>query len=234
MYRAEGSPWARWAAEAGWTPPRIQDLARVLWQVAEPGVPVRAGLSEEGLSEPGGHYDALPDYAPQVRELLQEYNRTGDLELLREAATYQEPAPVSHRPLSFYEDVQARLGSLLAPVTGIVSTARRLPSGSDSAVFVAHASYTDPRAARRPGDAFGAGWTADEANAKAVLEAYERHLTRADPARRPAVREPSGTAVAFTRTAAIASAFMEGARARRGRDLVAGPPRGTCRRPGHG
>jgi radical SAM enzyme (TIGR01210 family) len=210
MYRAAGSPWARRADKAGWTPPRIQDLARVLWQVAEPGVAVRAGLSEEGLSAPGGHYDALPDYAPEVSALLLDYNRTGDLELLREAATYQDTTPAPDHPLSFYEDVRARLGPLLDPVTGLVSAARPVPASSGSAVFVASAGYTDPRTGSRSSDyGFGRGWAADAANAGAVLEAYERHLALADPDRALLPGEPRGTAVALTRPAAIATALME-------------------------
>jgi radical SAM enzyme (TIGR01210 family) len=210
MYRAAGSPWARRADKAGWTPPRIQDLAAVLWQVAEPGVAVRAGLSEEGLSAPGGHYDALPDYAPEVSALLLEYNRTGDLELLREAATYQDTTPASPHPPSFHEDVRARLGPLLDPVTGLVSAAKPIPASGGSAAFVAAAGYTDPRTgSRSPDYGFGAGWTAGDAKAKAVLEAYERHLALADPGRALLPGEPRGTAVAFTRPDAIATALME-------------------------
>jgi radical SAM enzyme (TIGR01210 family) len=210
MYRAKGSQWARWAANAGWTPPRIQDLAKVLWRVAEPGVAVRAGLSEEGLAAPGGHYDARPDYAPQVSELLHEYNRTGDLELLRAAATYQETTSAPDRPPSLHQDVRARLGPLLDPVTGLVSAARPVTASSGSEVFVASAGYTDPRTGSRSSDhGFGAGWTADEANAKAVLEAYERHLALADPDRALLPGEPRGTAVALTRQDAIFTALME-------------------------
>jgi radical SAM enzyme (TIGR01210 family) len=209
MYRAEGTPWAKWAATAGWTPPSIHDLATVLWQAAEPGVTVFAGLSEEGLSAPGGHYDARPDHSAEVRDLLGQYNRTGDLELLRAAATYWERTSAPHRPLSFYEDVRARLGPALDQAGGLVSPARPVPASNGSAVFVALAGYTNPRTGRRSRyRGFGAGWTAPEANAKALLEAYERHLTLADPDP-PRQDKPPSTAVAFTRTDAISTAFME-------------------------
>jgi uncharacterized Fe-S cluster-containing MiaB family protein len=92
MYRAEGSPWARSAADAGWTPPSIHDLAEVLNQVAEPGVAVYAGLSEEGYATADGHYEARLDYDPRVSKLLRLYNETGNLELLREAATFRPRA----------------------------------------------------------------------------------------------------------------------------------------------
>jgi radical SAM enzyme (TIGR01210 family) len=209
MYRPEKGPWARRATKAGWTPPRIQDLARVLRQVAEPGVAVRAGLSEEGLSAPGGHYDAREDYSSEVRDLLAEYNRTGDLELLRGTAAYEEATPASHRHSSFYEDVRARLGPLLDPVTGVVSAAMPVPASASSAVSVAFAGYIDPRTGSRSRDyGFGAGRTMGEAKATALLEAYERHVTLADPDP-PLPDKPPSTAVAFTRPDAIATAFME-------------------------
>jgi radical SAM enzyme (TIGR01210 family) len=87
MYRARGSRWSRWAAAAGWIPPSIFDLAEVLMQAAKPGVALFAGLSEEGLATPDGHYEARPDYLPWARERLEQFNETGDLELLREVAT---------------------------------------------------------------------------------------------------------------------------------------------------
>ena len=92
MYRARESRWSDWAVSAGWTPPSIFDLAEVLMQVAKPGVAVFAGLSEEGLATPDGHYEARPDYLPWARELLERYNETGDLELLREVATFRARA----------------------------------------------------------------------------------------------------------------------------------------------
>jgi radical SAM enzyme (TIGR01210 family) len=98
MYRAEGSLWARWAAEAGWTPPSIFDLAEVLWHVAERGVDVFAGLSEEGLATADGHYPARPDYSPRAKELLERYNTTGDLTLLHEVATFRATTSTAGPP----------------------------------------------------------------------------------------------------------------------------------------
>jgi radical SAM enzyme (TIGR01210 family) len=93
MYRAEGSRWSDWAAAAGWTPPSIFDLAEVLYETAEPGVEVFAGLSEEGYATADGHYPARADYLPWARQLLERYNETGDLSLLREVATFRATAP---------------------------------------------------------------------------------------------------------------------------------------------
>jgi len=92
MYRAEGSRWSEWAVSAGWTPPSIFDLAEVLWRAAQRGVAVYAGLSEESLAAADGHYEARPDYVPRARELLEQYNETGDLTLLREVAAFRAAA----------------------------------------------------------------------------------------------------------------------------------------------
>src|SRR5262249_20882909 len=89
MYQARGSQWSDWAVSAGWTPPSIFDLAEVLWQAAKPGVAVFAGLSEEGLATPDGHYEARPDHLPWAREQLELFNETGDLTLLREVAIFR-------------------------------------------------------------------------------------------------------------------------------------------------
>jgi ribosomal protein S12 methylthiotransferase accessory factor YcaO len=106
----------------------------------------------------------------------------------------------SHCPLPLYDEVRARLGPMLDPVTGLVSTPRAAPADASSAVFVALADYADPtrglhshlawarsgpirvvRSGGRSRTGFGAGWDIGEARAKAVLEAYERLLTLAWP-----------------------------------------------------
>jgi radical SAM enzyme (TIGR01210 family) len=89
MYRAAGSRWSKWAAQSQWTPPSIFDLGEVMWEVRTPDVAVYAGLSEEGLATPDGHYEARDDYQHWAREHLERYNETGAIELLRAVAMHR-------------------------------------------------------------------------------------------------------------------------------------------------
>ncbi|GAA2455888.1 hypothetical protein GCM10010191_88980 [Actinomadura vinacea] len=96
MYRAEGSLWSTWAESQGWTPPSLFDIAEVMYAVADEDVQVFAGLSEEGLATPGGHFEAREDFQPWALTALEEYNRSGKIDLLRQVATHRSigaPAP---------------------------------------------------------------------------------------------------------------------------------------------
>jgi radical SAM enzyme (TIGR01210 family) len=207
MYMAAGTPWATWATEAGWVPPSVFDLAEVMCAAAGAGVPVFAGLSAEGLATEGGHYDSRPDYRQWAAELLDRFNETGNMSLLREAATFRARTPVpgpSWRPpgVLLYGDVQERLG----PLPGsLISAPQTAPGGGGPPVVTAFAGFADPQTGVS-GHGFGRGWSTTEAHAGAALEAYERLLTRAHPAPPGGA---SGSAVAFTREDAIRTAFCE-------------------------
>jgi radical SAM enzyme (TIGR01210 family) len=82
MYRAAGSPWAKAAAKAGWTPPSIFDVAEVMRAVVTDEVRVFAGLSEEGLSTEDGHYEVREDFEQWALDALAQFNRTGDVGFL--------------------------------------------------------------------------------------------------------------------------------------------------------
>lgn len=90
MYRAANSPWARWAEQQGWTPPSIFDLAEVMQTVLDEDVQVYAGLSEEGLATPDGHYEVRDDFEQWALTALEQYNQTGDVTLLDAVATYRQ------------------------------------------------------------------------------------------------------------------------------------------------
>jgi archaeosine synthase beta-subunit len=89
MYRAAGSLWAIWAQQQGWTPPSVFDLAEVMYAVADEDVPVFAGLAEEGLATPDGHFEARDDFESWALTALEEHNRSGDLRLLRRVASHR-------------------------------------------------------------------------------------------------------------------------------------------------
>jgi archaeosine synthase beta-subunit len=93
MYCAEGSLWARWAEEQGWTPPSIFDLADVMIAAREDTVPVFAGLYDEGLSTRTGHYEARPDFQRWALDALERYNQTMDLSLLERVAAGRPSNP---------------------------------------------------------------------------------------------------------------------------------------------
>lgn len=89
MYRAENSIWATWAEQQRWTPPSIFDLAEVMRTVLDDGVRVYAGLSEEGLATPDGHYEVRDDFRQWALTALERYNQTGDISLLDAVATHR-------------------------------------------------------------------------------------------------------------------------------------------------
>lgn len=89
MYRAANSAWATWAAQQGWTPPSIFDLAEVMRAALDDDVQVFAGLSEEGLATPDGHYETRDDFQGWALTALERYNQTGDIELLDSVATHR-------------------------------------------------------------------------------------------------------------------------------------------------
>lgn len=89
MYSAAGSLWATWAQRQGWTPPSVFDLAEVIYNVADEDVRVFAGLSEEGLATPDGHFEARDDFESWALRVLEEYNRSGDLRLVRRVALHR-------------------------------------------------------------------------------------------------------------------------------------------------
>lgn len=89
MYRAEGSVWARWAADHGWEPPSIFDLAELMLDVYDDDVKVFAGLYDEGLATRDGHYEVRADFEPWALEALERYNQTMDIELLGQVANYR-------------------------------------------------------------------------------------------------------------------------------------------------
>jgi archaeosine synthase beta-subunit len=86
MYRAANSAWALWAEREGWVPPSIFDLASVMRTVLDDDVRVYAGLSEEGLATADGHFEARDDFERWALTALEQYNRTGDVELLDSVA----------------------------------------------------------------------------------------------------------------------------------------------------
>lgn len=79
MYCAEGSPWAKRAKKHDWTPPSIRDIAAVTRTLADKGVAVYVGLSDEGLAEEGGTYQSRSDYDSTLHDALHTYNRTQNL-----------------------------------------------------------------------------------------------------------------------------------------------------------
>ncbi len=96
MYKARGSVWARAAEKAGWRPPSIVDLARVMLAVEQDGVEVFAGLYDEGLAAEDGHYEARPDFEPWALDTLERYNQTGDTALIRRVAERSGTVEVRH------------------------------------------------------------------------------------------------------------------------------------------
>ncbi|MGH8900543.1 MAG: radical SAM protein [Egibacteraceae bacterium] len=75
MYRAAGSPWARWAkGTLGYSAPRLTDVMRVAEEEAQPGVPIYIGLSSEGLSDDDGSYVARIDYSPRLIKYVKLFN----------------------------------------------------------------------------------------------------------------------------------------------------------------
>lgn len=89
MYRAANSTWAAWAEQQGWTPPSIFDLAEVMRAVLDDDVRVYAGLSEEGLATPDGHYEVRDDFRQWALNALERYNQTGGVELLDAVANHR-------------------------------------------------------------------------------------------------------------------------------------------------
>ncbi len=89
MYRAANSTWASWAEQQGWTPPSIFDLAEVMRAVLDDDVRVYAGLSEEGLATPDGHYEVRDDFRQWARTALERYNQIGDIGLLDAVASHR-------------------------------------------------------------------------------------------------------------------------------------------------
>jgi radical SAM enzyme (TIGR01210 family) len=89
MYMAAGSPWAIRARAAGWTPPSVFDVAEVMWAVGTDQVRVFAGVSEEGLATRDGHFVAREDFQKWALDALEEYNSSGDRNLLAKVAQFR-------------------------------------------------------------------------------------------------------------------------------------------------
>lgn len=112
------------------------------------------------------------------------------------AAPSRTPRPASRKG-ELWHTVRTRLGPLLDPVTGVVSDLHIYPATPDNGVAVAIASYANPspgklapvRVSAPSGSlighpavtrfAFGGGIRADDARARAALEAVERYCTSA-------------------------------------------------------
>lgn len=111
------------------------------------------------------------------------------------AVPFRTPRPVS-RGADLWHTARTRLGPLLDPITGVVSDCHVYPATPDNAVVVAVATYANPSPGklspvavsassgssfmRHPAStrfAFGGGVHADNARARAVLEAVERYCT---------------------------------------------------------
>jgi hypothetical protein len=71
----------------------VFDLAEVMYAVADENVQVFAGLSEEGLATPEGHFEARDDFESWALTALEDYNRSGDRRLLHEVASYRCDGP---------------------------------------------------------------------------------------------------------------------------------------------
>jgi bacteriocin biosynthesis cyclodehydratase domain-containing protein len=104
---------------------------------------------------------------------------------------------MKYRHAELWPAVRARLGPFLDPVTGVVDEGHVVPATPDNVVAVAVATYANPLpgkvlpitvdtdsgalvrdlATGRAG--FGGGFSADDARARAVLEAVERYCTSA-------------------------------------------------------
>ncbi|MGQ0777524.1 MAG: TOMM precursor leader peptide-binding protein [Pseudonocardiales bacterium] len=109
-------------------------------------------------------------------------------------APSRTPRPAS-RGADLWLTLRTRLDPLLDPITGVVSDRHVYPATSDNAVVVAVATYANPSPGklspatvspssgsliRHPAIArfaFGGGVRADDARARAVLEAVERYCT---------------------------------------------------------
>lgn len=89
MYCADNSLWARWAVEQKWEPPSIFDLAEVMLDVIDGDVQVFAGLYDEGLATRDGHYEVRSDFRRWALDVLERYNQTMDIELLRQVANHR-------------------------------------------------------------------------------------------------------------------------------------------------
>jgi radical SAM enzyme (TIGR01210 family) len=97
MYRAGGSAWSHWAESHRWEPPSIFDLAEVMLDVHDDDIKVFAGLYDEGLATADGHYEARSDYQPWALEMLELYNQTMNLDLVRQVvANRNRHAEASH------------------------------------------------------------------------------------------------------------------------------------------
>lgn len=102
---------------------------------------------------------------------------------------------LASRGADLWHTLRTRLGPLLDPITGVVSDRHVYPATPDNAVAVAVATYANPSPGKRSpvtvsassGSlmrhpaitrfAFGGGVRADDARARAVLEAVERYCT---------------------------------------------------------
>jgi radical SAM enzyme (TIGR01210 family) len=89
MYCADNSLWAQWAVEQKWEPPSIFDLAEVMLDVYDDNVQVFAGLYDEGLATRNGHYEVRSDFQQWALDILEQYNQTMDIELLRQVANHR-------------------------------------------------------------------------------------------------------------------------------------------------
>lgn len=77
MYLAEGSAWARRAAELPeYVPPRLSDCLRLAEEVAADGGSIYLGLSSEGLSDPAGTYVAREDFNTDLLKAAKVFNST--------------------------------------------------------------------------------------------------------------------------------------------------------------
>jgi radical SAM enzyme (TIGR01210 family) len=84
MYRAGGSAWSRWAEDYRWEPPSIFDLAEVMLDVHDDDIRVFAGLYDEGLATADGHYEVRSDFRSWALQMLELYNQTMSLDLVRQ------------------------------------------------------------------------------------------------------------------------------------------------------
>lgn len=86
-YIAKGSALEKKIEAAGYQPPRIQDIYRIIQATQAMGIPIYTGLWSEGLSDEANDYTARQDYDPLLRQQIYQLNhqpaRSGKVVLTR-------------------------------------------------------------------------------------------------------------------------------------------------------
>ncbi|ALG68492.1 radical SAM protein [Beggiatoa leptomitoformis] len=91
VYAAKGTPLAEAFRIHNYKPVRIQSVVEVIAEAREFNVPIYTGLWTESNAFSGGDYTIHPDYRPEIREAIRQYNLTQDFNLLTPYITQLKP-----------------------------------------------------------------------------------------------------------------------------------------------